>query len=61
MPLDASALSSLSSSLDTVVERLGQLADGADPDEDALVELREVERQLQASSRRLARVIRRVG
>lgn len=61
MPLDYSTLSSLSASLDDITNRLGELARSAGEDDDALVELFEVERQLQTSGRRLEKIVRRVG
>ena len=61
MALDGNALSSISATLDELVDRIGRLAHDADDDEDALVELREVERQLQTSARRLTKIVRRVG
>ena len=61
MALDSNALGSISYSLDDMVERIGQIADSADVDDDALAELREVERQLQTSARRLAKIVRRVS
>ncbi len=61
MPLDHSTLSSLSASLDDITNRLGELARSAGEDDDALVELLEVERQLQTSGRRLEKIVRRVG
>lgn len=60
MVLDVNALGSLSATLDDLTARIGQLADGSDADDEAVLELREVERQLQATSRRLATVLRRV-
>jgi hypothetical protein len=57
MPLDVNALDSISATLDELTTRVGQLADGAS-DDDALLELREVERQLQTCGRRLAKVVR---
>ena len=59
-PLDANALGSISSTLDDLIDRIGQLADGADADDDALVELREVERQLDTSARRLTKIVQRL-
>lgn len=61
MSLDVSALSSISASLDDLTERISQLIAEATEDEDALVELREIERQLQTSTRRLTKVVRRAS
>jgi hypothetical protein len=58
MPLDVSALDSISATLDELTARLGQLADATGSDDDALLDLREVERQLQTCSRRLAKIVR---
>ncbi|MEM8924708.1 MAG: hypothetical protein AAGD35_14490 [Actinomycetota bacterium] len=60
MSLDASALGSISYTLDDLVRRIGEVADGATEDDEALGELREVERQLQTSVRRLNKVVRRI-
>ncbi len=60
MPLDAAALGSVSSSLDTLVERLRTLSADAQEDEDVVTELLEVERQLHTASRRLAKALRRL-
>ncbi len=61
MGLDANALGSISSSLDDLVRRIGDLATDAQDDDDALSELREVERQLQTSARRLTKIARRLS
>ena len=61
MPLDVSSLGSLASSLDDLTLRIGRLADDCDDEDDAGIELREVHRQLEASTRRLAAIVRRVG
>lgn len=61
MALDGNALGSISYSLDDLIERIGQLADIADSEDEALIELREVERQLQTSARRLSKIVRRVS
>lgn len=61
MTLDGNALGSISYSLDDLIERIGQLADRADTEDEALIELREVERQLQTSARRLGKIVRRVS
>ena len=61
MALDVGSLSSLSGSLEELVDRLGQLARAVDEEDDVGVELREVERQLQTAARRLAKAARRAG
>ena len=61
MALDGNALSSISATLDELVKRIGSLAQDADADDDALIELREVERQLQTSARRLTKIVRRIS
>lgn len=61
MALDTNALSSLSSTLDDLTARLGEVAREAEPDDDVLVELLEVERQLRTSGRRLTKIVMRVG
>jgi hypothetical protein len=61
LALDDSALGSISATLDELVDRIGTLADGAGADDEALVELREVERQLQTAGRRLAKIVRRLS
>ena len=61
MALDGNALGSISYSLDDLVERNGQLAEGASDEDEALVELREVQRQLETSARRLTKIVRRVS
>jgi hypothetical protein len=61
LALDGSALGSVSATLDELIARLRQLADAANEDDDALIELREVERQLQTTARRLAKIVRRVS
>lgn len=61
MPLDYSTLSSLSASLDDITNRLGDLGRSAGEDDEALVELFEVERQLQTACRRLEKIVRKVG
>ncbi len=48
-------------SLDDLVKRLVELARAAGDDEEIGIELREVERQLETASRRLAKAIRRVN
>ncbi len=61
MPLDATALSSLSATLEDVTTRLGQLADQTDEDDDERGELLEVERQLLTANRRLEKLLRRTS
>ncbi len=61
LALDGSALGSISATLDELVDRIGILADAADAEDEALVELREVERQLQTAGRRLAKIVRRLS
>ena len=61
MPLDKNTLSSLSASLDDVTSRIGEVARAAGSDDEALIELLEVERQLQTAGRRLEKILRRVG
>lgn len=60
MPLDHNALSSLSASLEDLTARLGEVARQAGDDDDALIEVLEVERQLQTACRRLTKILRRV-
>ena len=59
MTIDHTALNSLSSSLDDLTRRLGDLARGGDEDDDDRGELLEVERQLQTAGRRLEKILRR--
>ncbi len=61
MALDHSALDSLASSLDDLVRRLTDLTSDAESDDDLLMELREVERHLQTSNRRLQKVVHRMA
>lgn len=61
MALDGNALGSISYSLDDLIERIGELADRANDEDEALIELREVERQLHTSARRLTKIVRRVS
>ncbi|MEM9561235.1 MAG: hypothetical protein AAGA93_01370 [Actinomycetota bacterium] len=61
MPIDATALSSLSATLDDLTSRLGQLAAQADEDDDERGELLEVERQLLTANRRLEKLLRRAS
>ena len=60
MPLDSSALGSLSLSLDDLVDRLRELAADTSEDDDIANELREVERQLSTASRRFHKALRRL-
>lgn len=62
MPLDAAHLSSLSTALDELTERITQLADEfqGSPREDVASDLYEVERNLQAAARRLRSLVDRV-
>jgi len=59
MPLDAAALSSLSTALDDLTARVTTMADGfqGSPREDVAADLYEVERNLQAAARRLKAVL----
>jgi hypothetical protein len=59
MPLDAAALSSLSTALDDLTKRITTLADAyqTSPREDVAADLYEVERNLQAAARRLKAVL----
>lgn len=59
MPIDSTALSSLSATLDDLTVRLGQLATEADEDDEDRGELLEIERQLQIAGRRLDKLLRR--
>lgn len=61
MSLDKSTLSSLSASLSDLTSRLGDVAREAGSDDEALIELLEVERQLQTAGRRLEKILRRIG
>lgn len=62
MELDAAHLSSLSSALADLTERITTLADGfqATPREDVAADLYEVERHLQAADRRLRSLVTRL-
>jgi hypothetical protein len=55
------SLSSLSSSLDELLRRVRTMADELGPDDDVGAELIEVERQLQAVTRRLDKLARRAA
>lgn len=59
MAIDYHLLSSLSATLDDVVSRIGELSRTADEDDEAAIDLQEIERQLTTASRRLTKVIRR--
>jgi hypothetical protein len=61
MELDSAHLSSLSSSLDELTQRITTLADGYkdSPREDVAADLYEVERHLQAANRRLRALVSR--
>lgn len=61
MPIDTTALSSLSATLDDATQRLGQLAREADEEDEDRGELLEVERQLQIAGRRLDKLLRRTS
>lgn len=62
MELDAAQLSSLSSSLDQLTERIVSIADGfgGSPREDVAADLYDVERNLKAASRRLRQLLDRL-
>lgn len=60
MPLDSSALGSVSLSLDDLVQRLRELTADTDEDHELFGELQEVERQLSTASRRLHKALRRL-
>jgi Mg2+ and Co2+ transporter CorA len=59
MELDAALLSSLSSALRDLTQRITSLADGyqGSPREDVAADLYEVERHLQAADRRLGQLV----
>lgn len=63
MELDAAHLSSLSSALSDLTQRVTDLADGLQgaPREDVASDLYEVERHLQAADRRLRALVTRLG
>jgi hypothetical protein len=63
MSLDPAQLSSLSTALDELMERIIALADGyqGSPREDVASDLYEVERNLQAAARRLKTLLARVS
>lgn len=62
MELDAAQLSSLSTSLDDLVDRVTTLADGFQdsPREDVAADLYEVERSLRAAHRRLLALVHKL-
>ncbi len=62
MPLDAAHLSSLSTALDELTERVTALADelSGSPRDDVAADLYEVERNLQAAARRLRALVGKV-
>ena len=60
MPLDTSAIGSVSLSLEDLLLRLRELAADTHEDDEIASELREVERQLDMASRRLQKAIRRL-
>lgn len=62
MDLDAAQLSSLSTSLGEMVQRLTGIADGLQgaPREDIAADLYDVERNLQAAHRRLQKLLQRI-
>ena len=62
MPLDVAQLSSLSTALDDLTQRIAAMADdlqGA-PREDVAADLYDVERNLQAGARRLQTLLKRL-
>jgi len=60
VPLDTSALGSVSLSLEDLLNRLRELATETHEDDEIGSELREVERQLDMASRRLQKALRRL-
>ncbi len=61
MSLDVSALGSISTSLDELVDRLRLVSSELSEDDEVGAELREVERQLIMASRRLEKAARRAS
>lgn len=61
MALDKHALSSLSASLDELINRIGEVAREADSEDEAMVDVLEVERQLTTAGRRLEKIVHRLG
>ena len=60
MGLDVNALDSMSATLHELTDRISHLLADTNEEDDAVAELREVERQLQSSTRRLTKIVRRV-
>jgi len=60
VPLDSSALGSVSLSLEDLLQRLRDLTAQTHEDDEIASELREVERQLDMASRRLQKALRRI-
>jgi len=60
MPLDISALSSISASLDELIARLEHIAKQGGEEDEAAGEVLEVERTLRTSSRRLNKILRQI-
>jgi hypothetical protein len=58
VPLDISQLGSIASSLEELTERLGRIRREGDSDDELMVDLNEVERQLNTASRRLNKSLR---
>ncbi len=58
MSVDYSELSSLSSMLEETTNRIGEIAKSGDEEDEAILSLYEIERQLQTASRRLAKLLR---
>jgi hypothetical protein len=63
MELDSAQVSSLTTSLGELVERVAGMAEGFDasPREDVAADLFEVERHLRTAHRRLAKLLDRMG
>lgn len=59
MSIDYTALSSLATSLEDLTIRIGAIAAAGNEDDDEQLDLLEVERQLQTTSRRLEKIVRR--
>jgi hypothetical protein len=57
--IDFTALASLATSLEDLTRRIGDLAAAGHDDDDERLDLLEVERQLQTTSRRLEKIVRR--
>ncbi|MFV0524545.1 MAG: hypothetical protein ACK5RL_08610 [Acidimicrobiales bacterium] len=58
--LDVGAIDSMANTLSELSARMATTLDQADPDHDAMLELREIERQLQNLVRRLTKTTRRL-